>query len=100
MWRVSCFISHIKWKLYLRKCEKLRNFTDDDLKPGVKIEWYKGISTIVELSTDFSMTVITGKEPVSFQPSISYVLDTNYYFEDEPDRIYDTSEILRIVEDK
>lgn len=46
---IDGYISDIRWKLYLRKCKRLRNFTVDDLKPGVKIEWYKGISTIVDV---------------------------------------------------
>lgn len=100
---IDCYISNIRWKLYLRKCKKLRNFTIDDLKPGVKIEWYKGISTIVDVSWNLSYELVslppyTG---IDFIPKkiYSFKLDTNYYFNDEPDYIYDMNEILRIVED-
>lgn len=103
MWRISSFISYLKWQHYLKKCKRYNNFTIDDLKPGVKIEWYKGISTIVEIEQDIVYEIVslppyTGLDWVP-KPVYSIKLDTNYYFEDEPDRIEDINEILRIVED-
>lgn len=88
----------LKYILFKFKQKLYRNFTTNDLKPGVKIKWYKGISTIKKVSTSYSMFVMTGNEPIDFQPETCYILDTNYYFDDEPDIIFE-KDILKIIKE-
>lgn len=86
----------LRYKWFKLKQKFMKNFTTSDLKPGVKIETYKGISTIIEVSKSYTTVIHIGNEPFNLQTETSYVCDTNYYFEDEPDTFFE-EDILRII---
>ena len=67
------------------------NFTEP------KIEWFKGVSTITEVSTALMFDVEDAEcKPIEVT---YYILDTNYYFKDEPDGIME-EDILRVIKER
>lgn len=97
---IDAFISKLKYDHYMRKCRsgKYTNFTKDDLKVGTKIEWYHGVSTIIEIGRCAVLDPCKIEHGnIESKEQELYILDTYFYQSSEPDSIFDIDEILRIV---
>lgn len=87
----------LKWRWFRFKQRFMKNFATQDLRVGVKIEWFKGVSTITEVSTALMFDVEDAEcKPIEVT---YYILDTNYYFKDEPDGIME-EDILRVIKER
>lgn len=87
----------LKYKWFRLKRKFLKNFNTFDLKEGVKIEHLWGISTIVKVGE--SCKISSYQNALSFTRITSYICDTNYKFNDEPD-IVTEDDILRIIREE
>lgn len=88
----------LSYKLFKLKRKILKNYQTEDLTIGTKIETYHGISTIVEIGQCVKFVIKTGQEKLKDIESIekTYICDTNYCFDDEPDQFLE-EDIVRII---